>query len=489
MTTKLAANVPTIILIGGSYTTDGGDQLDSRQPFADDPHSSIPLKTLSTSELWWDTASSVALPLLEARGDNAVANVGGPRTLMSPNPNGPVLRRRMTSVLSGGVRTPKKRTGRWRLVEMSQMWEDDLDAAVVVDTWGWYWFNAMSASDFAHFEKTWLSHDNLVIVAPHTHAATTFLDGYIQWVAEGRYPHTLHMPLPPYNWDLNQIPVIPVEADFHVTGVLQDGHWVDPAPLEAARALLHARFDLHIGLWDLATNDTLRTTLLRETPVLATPQATASRPDTVIAREQRMKADRTPEQVERDNAWAAAAEVLKTLDAHGWTADLPDTFGNVDPESKYTRSLPLAVVPEPNPADGRPRHPALRAGKPIMWLHCNFQPAAEHTVGVIVAPPTSQRLSYEIAMFFFDNRLAFKSASEAHAANGVTSGGGRGVTFHSLSNFGGPDPAGWHDRIEFIMQKTPVWRTLLQPVIDMCLRSIDEDPSGTIPEPDLPFAE
>ncbi|MBE5469514.1 hypothetical protein E3G67_001443 [Mycobacteroides abscessus] len=486
---KLTAHVPTIVLIGGRYTTDGGDQLDSRQPFADDTHSSIPLKTLSTSELWWDTVSSLVLPLLEARGDDAVAKIGGPRTLMSPNPNGPVLRRRLAGVLPGGVRTPKKRAGRWRLVEMSQMWEDDEDAAVVVDTWGWYWFNAMSASDFAHFEKTWLSQDNLVIVAPHTHAATVFLDGYIQWVAEGRYPHTLDMPLPPYNWDLGQIPVVPIEADFHVTGVLQDGSWVDPAPLEAARALLQTRFDLRIGLWDLATNDTLRTTLLREAPVLAAPETVASRPSPVVAHEQRMKADRTPEQVERDDAWAAAAEVLKTLDAHGWTADLPDSAGNVDPDAKYTRSLPLAFVPELDPADDRPRHPALRPGKPILWLHCSFRPAVEHTVGLIVVPPTSQRLHYEIGMFFFDNRLEFESASAPYDANGVTSGGRRGVTFHSIARFGGPDPAGWQDRIEFIKQKTQTWRTLLLPVIDMCLQSIHEDPSGQIPEPDFPFAD
>lgn len=488
MTTKLAAHLPTIILIGGRYTTDGGDELDSRQPFADDTHSSIPLKTLSTSELWWDTAASVVLPLLAARGDDAVANIGGPRTLMSPNPNGPVLRRRISSVLPGGVQTPKKPTGRWRLVDMSQMWEGHQNPAVVVDTWGWFWFNAMSASDYAHFEKTWLPRNNLVIVAPHTHAATLFLDGYTQWVADGRHQNTLDRPLPPYDWDLSQIPVVPVEADFHVTGVLQDGHWVGPAPLEAARALLQARFDLRIGLWDLATNDALRTTLLRETPVLAAPETTANRPAPVIAREQRIKAQRSPEEVERDNAWAAAAEVLKTLDAHGWTADLPDSFGNVDPDAQYHRSLPLAVVPEPDPTDDRPRHPALRPGKPIAWLHCNFRPAVEHTVGLIVAPPTGQRLRYQIGMFFFDNSEAIANTSAPYAAHGL-SGGGQGMLFDSLTNFGGPDPAGWQDRIEFIMQKTPAWRALLQPVIDMCLQSIHDDPSGTVHEPEFPIIE
>jgi len=390
----------------------------------------------------------------------------------------------MTSVLPGGVRTPKKRTGRWRLVEMSQMWEDDLAAEVVVDTWGWYWFNAMSASDYAHFEKTWLSHDNLVIVAPHTHAATVFLDGYIQWVSEGRYPNMLNMPLPPYNWDLSQIPVVPVEADFHVTGVLQNGHWIDPAPLEAARALLRARFDLHIGLWDLASNDTLRTTLLRETPVLAAPEATAGRPAPVIARERRMKAERTPEQVERDDAWAAAAEVLKTLDAHGWTPALPDRSGNVDLQAKYTRSLPLAFVPEPDPADNQHRHPALRPGQPILWLNCDFRPGSEHTVSLIVTPSISHLLNYDIGMFFFDNQSALKSASAPHSS-WASRVNGRGVNSDSIATFGGPDPYQWHERIEFITQKTPAWRTVLQPIIQTCLQFVRDNPSGADPRPGL----
>jgi len=489
MTTKLTAHAPTIILVGGRYVTDGGDRLDSRQAFADDPHSAVALKTLAVSELWWQTVASVVLPLLEARGGDAVANIGGPRTVMVPNLNGAVLRRRLASVLPGGVRTAKKPTaGKWRLIDMGQMWQDDADAAVVVDTWGWYWFNARSASDYTHFEELWLKHNNLVIVAPHTHAARVFLDGYVRWVAEGRYPHTLDMPLHHYDWDLSQIPVVPVEADFRVTGVLQGGSWLDPAPLEAARALLQARFDLRIGLWDLATNDTLRTTLLRETPVLDTPEAVASRPAPVVAREQRMKADRTPEQVERDNAWAAAAEDLKALDAHGWTANLSASSSAADREGKYSRSLLLAAVPEADPSAGGGR-PVLRPGQPVLWLCCNFQPAIAHTVELVVAPPMGGWLNHDISMhLYFDNWPALEKASEPFADTAKSSGGrSDGLSFHSIASFGGPNPAGWCDRITFITERTPLWLSLLQPIIESCHRSIRAANRGAVPARELPL--
>lgn len=491
MRAKLHSHLPTIILIGGSYTTNEGDQVDSRQPFADDPHSSIPLKALSVSELWWATTSSLVLPLLKAKGPDAVAKIGGPRTVISPNANanGPVSRRRLASILPGGVRTAKKSTGRWRLADMSELWTDDQGAAVVVDTWGWYWFNAMSASDYAHFEKTWLTHDDLMIVAPHTCAATSFLDGYVRWVSDGRHEHILVDSLPPYNWDISQVPIVPVEADFHVTGILQDGAWVDPAPVEAARALLQARFDLQIGLWDLATNDTLRATLLRETEVSAAPETAAARPASVVEREQRITSARSPEQIERDNRWEAAAEDLTTLDAFGWTAELPDRHGHVDPAAKYTRSLLLASVPDLDPTDNRPRHPALRPGRPILWLHCNFQPAVEHSVVLIVPPPISDKLGYELGMFFVDRQPALRDVSAPYRAGTAQGGGQRGIRFYELVRFGGPDPTGWPDRIRFITRNTQAWEELLQPVTEMCLASINTDPSGIVARPHLTIVD
>ena len=64
---------------------------------------------------------------------------------------------------------------------------------------------------------------------------------------------------------------VPVQADFTVTGLVQNGEWQDPSDLEAARSLLQASDDLKIGIWDLVGNATLRRTLLEAVPSAPPP--------------------------------------------------------------------------------------------------------------------------------------------------------------------------------------------------------------------------
>jgi hypothetical protein len=58
-----------------------------------------------------------------------------------------------------------------------------------------------------------------------------------------------------------------VSAECGVSGLLREGQWGDAAGLEAARMLLLKRFDLKLGLWDLALNPVLRSTVLDALPV------------------------------------------------------------------------------------------------------------------------------------------------------------------------------------------------------------------------------
>ena len=53
------------------------------------------------------------------------------------------------------------------------------------------------------------------------------------------------------------------------------GVWVDPGAVESARALLSARYDLDLGLWDLVNNTTLREALLAETALVEPPNVVA----------------------------------------------------------------------------------------------------------------------------------------------------------------------------------------------------------------------
>jgi hypothetical protein len=62
-----------------------------------------------------------------------------------------------------------------------------------------------------------------------------------------------------------------VSAECSVSGLLREGQWGDAAGLEAARILLLKRFDLKLGLWDLALNPVLRSTVLDALPVQDVP--------------------------------------------------------------------------------------------------------------------------------------------------------------------------------------------------------------------------
>jgi hypothetical protein len=60
--------------------------------------------------------------------------------------------------------------------------------------------------------------------------------------------------------DFLRFPV--ARAECNVSGLLRAGQWEDAASLEAARMLLLKRFDLKLGLWDLALNPVLRSAAL-----------------------------------------------------------------------------------------------------------------------------------------------------------------------------------------------------------------------------------
>ena|ERR1700722_17061797 len=107
-------STPTIILVGGPFTADTGEYLDSRQPFPDDPLSDKAQTALANSELWWLTTASLVTPLVNEAAGDSFALVVGARTLIAPRPDGTMQRRRLALSHPGGVR-PQKPTGKWQL--------------------------------------------------------------------------------------------------------------------------------------------------------------------------------------------------------------------------------------------------------------------------------------------------------------------------------------------------------------------------------------
>jgi hypothetical protein len=499
-------NTPTIILVGGPFTADTGEQLDSRQPFADDPLSDTAQTALAGSELWWLATVSVVMPLLHAQGEESFALISGLLWVVALKPDGTVRRRRLAPLLPGGLR-PAKTNGKWKSVETGDLRGQipgqplpslggpirKTDAAAVVETTGWFWRDPNSRDDYAHFEKMWLTHHNLIIVAPHTHDATVYLDGYVDWVTNGRHENA---PAPP-PMALRNVTgptlhaVLPVEADFRVTAVLQSGMWVDPAPLEAARSLLQARFDLKLGIWDLVTNHTLRATLLKETPVVAPPSTPAAKTSGALERRELLLARRTDRQKRLDTRRDTIADLMASLDAQGWTNSLPGVKGDVDPAHRFRRSLLLAVAPDCDDTEARVRHPALRSGKPILWLQLEISPDVEfYTVPegwaiggatvILVIPPPLSSLDQELFSPFFEQRHPDLDKIAGPNSAGISSRRYvRGAVSYKIADFEQTvpfDDVDWAGLISSFGRLVPAWVDVLAPLAKQCREAIAANP-------------
>ena len=313
---------PTVILIGGRMTVDDGSTLDSRQPIVGDPGSQVTRRSLATSLLWWTTVSSLVSRILDTAGQGTFALVIGGRSVVEVRGDGELRRTRLRSMLPGGSTTADfircvgwrlphgyeaatEGTG-YRLTHAGQRWvfvnhgeyylhlaAAQVRPAAIVDTSWPFELEGEGASyepyagRFREFEKNRLFGDRIVLVMPHTHRTESFLRGYLTWARGGRPDDdsSRWAPPSPSPWDPAAPPdpiryscPVPVQADFGVTGLIQDGEWLDAADLEAARSLLQARFDLKIGIWDLVENSTLRRTLLESGPPNLVPVGAATIP-------------------------------------------------------------------------------------------------------------------------------------------------------------------------------------------------------------------
>jgi hypothetical protein len=471
---RIRPNIPTFILVGGTFTADTGEHLDSRQPWADDPRSWMARDALAKSEIWWRAVTSLVFPLLDAEGEDSFANCGVSMVLTA-KPDGSILGRRLTSVLPGGFRTAMKSVGRWS--------DTDQGARVIVTANGF-----SHRSSYPEFEREWLEKGNVTIVVPHTHATSMYLDGYVEWVADGR-PENVPGPLFARGvYDATPLPeVVPVEGDFRVTGVLQRETWVDPAPLEAARFLLQARFDLKLGIWDLVTNDVLRSTLLKETPIVAPPSTPAAKTAGAIERQKELRAGRTEFQKGRAVIHAEAAALVRALDASGWTSSLPGVLA----EDAYRRILPIAMAPECDDAEARARHPSMRPGKTILWLQFVIQRdrPGESKVELVVPAPLSS-LRGKIFDPFFEGHLpeleriarpnVAKSRSVIHDRETIRyevmdydySGGIEAYKASKAMDW----KIFWAGRIAAVAQRTPAWIDLFAPLAKQCRDAITANP-------------
>jgi hypothetical protein len=282
-----------------------------------------------------------------------------------------------------------------------------------------------------------------------------------------------------------------------VDSALQKATWVDPAPLEAARSLLEARFDLKLGIWDLVTNDVLRSALLKETPIEAPPTTPAAKTAGAIERKQLFRARRTESQKSRAAYLAETAALVGSLDASGWTSSLPGVLA----ENPYRRTLPIAVAPECDDAEARARHPSMRPGKTVLWLQFTIRRdyPIESKVELVVPAPLSSLMGKIFNPFFEEHlpeleRIAKPNPVSNRFANSsrVSSPAlihDRERTSYDVMGYdysGGIEAAKaykamgwdifWAERIAAVAQRTPAWIDAFAPLAKQCRDAITANP-------------
>ncbi|MFG2456522.1 hypothetical protein ACGFWE_05550 [Streptomyces sp. NPDC048523] len=478
---------PTIILIGGPMTVDDGSSLDSRQPVAEDPTSHVTHASLASSLLWWLTASSLVGRLLDSAGESAFALLVGQRSVVQLRHDGSLRRTGLRAVLPGGttelelIRTsfdeplPNSYTEahrleswdgtvmgtvgfktntpsrRWRFLKGNEFYLDKagerIGAAALIDTSETLTQGGDLLPDrYAAFEQRRLKGDNSILVMPHTHRSESLVRGYLAWVRGGR-PAAKKISAPVTTWDPTALPdpvhytcPVPVEAQFGVTGLVQDGEWRDPSDLEAARVLLQARYDLKIGIWDLVGNPTLRSALLSSAPQAPAPEEVAAVPAGAAERSQKRVAARTAQRAEAERALDQIAASFGPLQALGWKRPA---------EGRGFMRLPLT--------DDYARWPG---DDPFPLVQLEFEISKRQSS---VSAFTILYNQVDISQYVTDRREIFESIA---VPDRCQLGNSRPVLWRALG--GWADDVDWLQRTTVLAEHTRRWRAALQDLCSQC---------------------
>ena len=307
-------NSPTIIMVGGAFTTEDGTTVDSRQPMVADPRGQVVYRTLSRSHLWWEVVRSLAESIVKSK-PGGYALVDGPRQVFDLASDGAIKSVSLAGFLAIG--TPES-NWYFPFEEFRAGTSfDDLyrGSGAVVDI---SQANRVGSAMLTHYGAVLRRNPAQVLIVPHTHYLQEFYgqvalagQGEQAWAAYAaehprEAPEASREPNP-----LDYTSAVPVQAEFKITGLIQSGAWQDPSDLEAARSLLQSRYDLTIGIWDLASNATLRATLLDVVEVLSAPPVEVAVPAAASAR--------AKSKLDKEQAtWEKWADRLKPIVELGW---------------------------------------------------------------------------------------------------------------------------------------------------------------------------
>ena len=469
-----------IVLVGGVFTPDGGDPIDSRQRIEGDDGSEIMRRSLRGSWFWWSAVSSVVLPILESAGPHAYALVIGERSLQELMPDGSTARTSLLKLLPGGwgdvssVRQmeddpstpdavsadPAEDPGaarrrvyalapdgdlRWRFMEGDdpdlERFPESTRPTVIVDTSDAYADHPQTRQDpYERMRRMFAWATPAILVLPHTTATEKCVKAFLEWdgadrpavIAEKTRQVLMETWLDTPPDPLQFTTMVPIQADFRVSGLVRNRSWAAPDDLEAARQLLQARFDLRIGIWDLVDNPVLRESLLVGSPVDPAPVAPLTVPLGAAARAATAVEKKLDQQERHRRIYA----VTGPLEALGWVRT------QLEPYSLL--SFPLS---EPFPFGSNPR--------PIAWLAISLtRRQAQVTARGLIAVR-----GLTLGGHIEQHRAVFEAISGMEVA---VKGG---LTVLWKESGGWADDLDWESRFRDLAQKSSAWSAALTPVV------------------------
>jgi hypothetical protein len=358
------AKLPTIVLIGGQLTLSDGSEVNSRQDATDDLTAGALQDALIGCPEWWSAVSSIVVPTL-ADPEGGFAVIFSPRrSILHVTSDGEIHRRALRKFLPGTfgsvsvmrsskaeslpadyrilarLRSPKgtdmgsvgvrfdNPIPRWSIVDVT-----DSSFGIVTNRMSRILVDATgtvlnSTNDWYSTLPTEYSVASLlqIVVMPDTVDVRNCIADHLA----GKIPEPPELPeqpapdVPPTAprdpADFLRIPVL--RAACSVTGLLRAGQWEDAAGLEAARMLLLQRYDLKLGLWDLALNPVLRSTVLETLPVQPAPDEPVQAPASAWKRAERKAEDATARgEAKRLKIRQANAALKQELERDGWRLD------------------------------------------------------------------------------------------------------------------------------------------------------------------------
>lgn len=316
---------PTIVLIGGKATLDSGATVDSRQALKGDEWDVVLRQALGSSEAWWTLAKGfVDVVLAQHQRADAWALAWTNKTLKRSRADGTFVRVRTKTFLDQAeslIEADNQEAGssRFRSDAVSSHYRllpyllrfDDLQGgpppAVIVGGFHTTYDDGtdiVGERPFDYFVSRW---PEAIIVLPHTPIIEAKAHRVLQRPPTAASVHVAERTHPAESrrytrnlervQDLRQADSYVLSHDFHITFWADDGALCDPADLEAALTFVKSRYDLKLGLWDLARDRALRETLLRReqmaqppTPRVAVPEELSAKASEKAAEQRETKA-------------------------------------------------------------------------------------------------------------------------------------------------------------------------------------------------------